>query len=186
LLQAALEAEALLAGRHLDNIAPALLGGLVLIRSLDPLEVVRLPVPRRLTLVLAHPDQELETRRGRAVLPREVRRGDALHQAAQVAAIVAASCQGDLALLGRAIDDRIAEPARARLLPGFREAKAAALEAGAFGCSISGSGPTTFAITGSRVTAERVGRAMRAAYAREGMACAVRIARPDLEGAREV
>ena len=110
----------------------------------------------------------------------------AIHQMAQVAAMVAALYSGDLALLGRALDDRIAEPARAPLLPGFLAAKRAALEAGALGASISGSGPTAFALAGSHSAAERIGAAMTAAYAAAGIGCVVRIDSVDATGARVV
>lgn len=183
LLLAALEAEAAVAGRHLDNVAPALLGGLVLIRSVDPPDVVRLDPPRGLVVVLAKPAYQLNTRRSRSVLPRQVPRAVALQQAANVAAMVAAASANDLPAFGRAIDDRIAEPARAGLLPGFVQAKQAALEAGAAGCSISGSGPTAFAVTGSVRAASRIATAMKAAYLRAGFGCEVRIARPDRDGA---
>ncbi|HEY9382517.1 MAG TPA: homoserine kinase [Gemmatimonadales bacterium] len=186
LLTASLEAEAIVSGRHADNVVAILLGGLVLIRSLDPLDLVRLPVPAALHLVLAHPDQAMATREGRAVLPDLIPREDAVHQAAQVGALVAAAFAGDLELLGRAIDDRIAEPFRAPLLTGFQEAKRAALAAGAFGCSISGSGPPAFAIVGDEATGSRVAAAMHEAYATVGVGCTTRIARPDLEGARRV
>lgn len=184
LIAAALEAEAVVAGRHADNIVAILLGGLVLIRSLDPLDLVRLPVPAGLRVILAHPDGSMNTRDGRAVLPASVPREVALHQAAQVGAIVAAAYSGDLALLGRAIDDRIAEPARAPLLKGFAEAKRAAMAAQALGCSISGSGPTAFALAGDDQSAARIGTAMAAAYAALGIHCTTRIALPDLQGAR--
>ena len=184
LILAALEAETTVAGRHADNLAPSILGGLVLIRSLSPLDLVRLPVPPGLQVVLVHPHMEFRTAEGRAALPREIPRALALHQAAQVGAIVAAAFQGDLGLLGRAIDDRLAEPARAPLLPGFVEAKRAALEAGALGCSISGSGPTVFALVSDRVTGERAATAMRAAYASVGLASDVRVALPDDDGLR--
>jgi homoserine kinase len=186
ILLAALEAESALAGQHADNLAPSLLGGLVLIRSLDPLDVIRLPVPPDLRIVLAHPDRSMGTREARAVLPDTVTRAIALHQAAQVAGIVAGAFSGDLALLGRAIDDRIAEPARAPLLEGFSEAKAAALAAGALGCSISGSGPTAFALVGDAATGARVAAAMRAAYAAKGIPSTTRVAPADLEGARRL
>jgi homoserine kinase len=186
LLEAALQAESTVAGHHADNIAPILLGGLVLIRSMDPLEVIRLPVPAGIVFVLAHPAQAMSTRDGRALLPPSVSRADALHQAAQVAAIVAAAYRGDAVLLGRSIDDRIAEPARAPALTGFREAKAAALAAGALGCSISGSGPTAFAVVADDRAGRRVADAMREAYAKAGILCATRLALPDLLGAREL
>jgi len=184
LLRACLEAEECVAGRHLDNIAPSLLGGIVLVRSLDPLDVVSLPVPPTLRVVLAYPDQRLRTADARAALPASLPRAIALHQVAQVGAMVAALCSGDLPLLGRAIDDRIAEPARAPLLPGFREAKAAALAAGALGASISGSGPTAFALCDGDAAAARVAAAMAAAYAGLGISAVVRTAEIDVRGTR--
>lgn len=186
LLRCCLEAEAAVAGRHLDNIAPSLLGGAILIRSLDPIDVVPLQVRGDLHIVLAHPRQRLETRRGRAVLPERVDRGTAMSQAAQVAGIVSAFATGDWALLGRSIDDRIAEPVRAPLLPGFLEAKAAALGAGALGCSISGSGPTAFAFATDETSAEKIRQAMVHAYETQGIPCSARIATADTVGARIV
>jgi homoserine kinase len=186
LLSAALEAEEGVSGRHADNIAPSLLGGIVLIRSLDPLDLVELPVPEQLLVVVARPHQQLRTAEARRVLPSHVERGVAVYQAAQVGAIVAALTAGDYGLLGRAIDDRIAEPVRAPLLPGFLEAKRAALNAGALGSSISGSGPTAFALVQGRETGERVAAAMSAAYSGCGHRSEVRVARIDREGARVV
>ena len=186
LLRAALASEERLAGRHADNIAPILLGGIALVRSLDPIDVVSLPVPRRLRVVIAHPDQRMATAVARAVLPTAVPRALALHQAAQVAAMVAALASGDLALLGRALDDRIAEPARAPHLPGFLAAKAAALAAGALGASISGAGPSAFALADGDESAGVVAAAMAAAYRSEGVAAATRVAAIDERGARSM
>jgi homoserine kinase len=186
LIDACLAAEEAVAGRHVDNIAPSMLGGIILIRAMDPLDLIRLPVPEELHVVLVRPDQRMRTAEARAVLPREVSRAVALHQAAHVAAMVAALALGDYALLARAVDDRIAEPARAGLLPGFAEAKAAALEAGALGSSISGSGPTVFALARGRDAAERVGRAMRQVYAARGLSSDVLVGRVDRAGARVI
>ncbi len=186
LLDACLEAEEAVAGRHADNLAPALLGGIVLIRAMDPLELVELPVPPELFVVLVRPEQRMRTADARSVLPREISRAVALHQAAQVAAMVAALASADYALLGRAIEDRIAEPARAGLLPGFAEAKAAALAAGALGSSISGSGPTAFALTQGRDAADRVVAAMVAAHRTGGRRCEAHVGRVDRRGARIV
>ncbi len=183
LIEACLDAEEAVAGRHADNIAPSLLGGIVLIRSMEPLDVVQLPVPAELHVVLARPEQRMRTAEARAVLPRQVSRAVALHQAAQVAAMVAALARDDYALLARSVDDRIAEPARAGLLPGFLEAKAAALAAGALGSSISGSGPTAFALARGRESAERIGAAMAAAYRAGGAECRVRVGPVDRTGA---
>jgi homoserine kinase len=186
LVGASLAAEESVSGRHADNIAPSLLGGIVLIRSLEPLDLVELPVPDELFVVVARPDQRMRTAEARSVLPSEISRAVAVYQAAQVGAMIAALASGDYGLLGRAIDDRIAEPARAGLLPGFREAKQAALAAGALGSSISGSGPTTFALVQGQEIGKRVGDAMAAAYAACGQRSEVRVTRIDREGARVV
>ena len=186
LLHAALDAEETVSGRHADNIAPALFGGIVLIRSLDPLDLIELPVPEELRVVVARPHQQLRTAESRRVLPAHISRAAAVYQAAQVGAIVAALASGDYGLLGRAIDDRIAEPARAPLLPGFLEAKQAAMEAGALGSSISGSGPTAFALVRGHVDGERVAAAMSAAYSACGHRSDVRVGRVDRQGARIV
>ncbi len=183
LIEACLIAETVVAGRHADNIAPSLLGGLVLVRSLEPVEVVSIPVPSNLWIVLAHPEQVLRTAEGRARLPKQIPCDLALRQAAQVAALVVACANDDLQLLGRALVDEIAEPARAPLLPGFVEAKAAALAAGAIGCSISGSGPTSFAFAATKAVAERVAAAMQTAYLTRGIPCRARVTQPDTRGA---
>ncbi|HXU46431.1 MAG TPA: homoserine kinase [Thermoanaerobaculia bacterium] len=186
LLAASLAGEAGVAGRHLDNVAPSLLGGAVLVRSLDPIDAIRLPVPEALRVVLAHPQQELRTAEARAVLPQMVSREIAVHQLAHTAALVAGLCLGDLALIGRALDDRLAEPARSPLLPGFAAAKAAALAAGALGASISGSGPTLFALAASDEIAANVAAALAVSYIESGLDCDVRVAEVDLDGAREL
>jgi len=184
LLEAALNAESHVAGRHLDNILPSLIGGIVLIRDPATYDYLRLPVPPGLRVVLAQPGQRLRTADGRAVLPAELPRDLALYQAAQVGAMVLAFASNDLPLLRRALDDRIAEPARAPLLPGFARAKERALEAGAFGCSISGSGPTAFAFAADEADAAEIGAAMRDAYETAGVRCSVRICEVSPTGAR--
>ena len=184
ILEAALYSETHLAGRHLDNIAPSYMGGIVLIRSLDPIDVQAIPVPESLHIALACPEQKLRTAEARAVLPVEVALTVALHQAAQVGGIVAALYAGDLAFLGRCIDDRIAEPARAVLLPGFTKAKQAAMAAGALGVSISGAGPTAFALCRSNEDANRIAKAMCDAYGKSGLECIARVTRPDSAGTR--
>lgn len=183
LLSCCLEAESAVAGRHLDNIAPCLLGGIVLIRSLDPIDVCALPVPRDLRIVLALPEQRLATAEARAVLPHTLPRAVVVHQLAQVAAMVHALHAADLGLLGAAMDDRIAEPARAPLIPGFAEAKRAALDSGALGASISGGGPTIFALCGDDLSARRVAGAMQEAFATAGVNSSTRVAQIDDVGA---
>jgi homoserine kinase len=183
-MAACLDAEEVVSGRHADNIVTSLFGGIVLIRCLDPLDVVTLPVPKELWVVVVRPNQRVRTADARAVLPADIPRAVALYQAAQVGAMVAALATSDYNLLGRAIDDRIAEPARAGLLPGFREAKAAALRAGALGCSISGSGPSVFALVRGREVGLSVGQAMEKAYESSGLSSETRVVQVDPKGAR--
>lgn len=164
LLSCAFEGERLGAGSaHADNIAPALYGGFVLVRCPNPPDIVRLPVPRALTAVVVHPDLEIETARARALLGETVPLGDAVRQWANLGALVDALHRGDLALLARSLEDTIAEPRRATLVPGLAIIKQAAADAGALGCSLSGSGPSLFALCRDAASAERVAAAMTAA-----------------------
>jgi homoserine kinase len=183
LLEAALAAETRVAGRHADNLAPALLGGIVLIHGMDPLDIVPLPVPSSLRIVLACPSQRLATASARAVLPRAVDRETAVRQAAHVALMIVAFTTGDLSLLRRAVHDEIAEPARAPLLPGFFAARSAAFDAGALGVSISGAGPTSFAFADSDDAARRIAAAMVEGYRSAGVVASARIERIDERGA---
>ena len=164
LLRSAMEGERAAAGAaHPDNVAPALMGGFVLARAIDPPDVVRLPVPAGLACAVLHPAIEIETRAARAILPPSVLLADAVRQWANVGALVAALHSGDLDLLGRAMVDHIVEPRRAHLVPGFVRVTAAAREAGAIGSGLSGAGPCVFALCRSLDDARRAGEAMLAA-----------------------
>ena len=184
LIGAALLAETKVSGHHADNVIPALVGGIVLIRSLDDMDFVRLAVPEALRIVLVHPGYRVSTQDARRALPEWVDRPTTVHQMAQVGAIVNALATGDLELLGRAMDDRLAEPMRVPLLPGFADAKRAALEAGALGCGISGAGPSAFALVDDDRIADEVARAMIDAYAMRSVKADARVARIDERGAR--
>jgi homoserine kinase len=168
LIACALEGERLGAGSaHADNIAPSLCGGLVLVRCPNPPDVVRLPVPAGLTAVVVHPDLEIETARARALIGDTVRLADAVRQWANLGALVDGLHRGDFALISRSLEDTIAEPRRAPLVPGLAAIKRAALDAGALGCGLSGSGPSIFALCASREAAPRVADAMTAAVRAE-------------------
>jgi homoserine kinase len=179
IILAALEGEQFVSGRHLDNIAPITLGGLVLSRSIEPLDVVKLTVPDDWCVVLARPLVRIETKKARAILPQQWDRFSWTRQMANTAALIHAFATSDGALARRALEDLYAEPRRAPLIPHFDDIKRAALEAGAFGCSISGSGPTIFAIA-DETTAERCAAAMNIGD------CEVRVAHIDRRGARPV
>jgi len=154
---------------HADNTAPSLLGGFVLIRSYEPLDVLRLPVPPGLACAVVHPHTEVKTEDARRILKKEVRLADAIRQWGNLAALVASLYEGDLALLGRSLQDVVAEPIRSLLIPGFPGVKRAALAAGALGCSISGSGPSVFALCASAAAAQPVGAAMVEAFRTAGL-----------------
>jgi homoserine kinase len=164
LMACAFEGERVGAGSaHADNIGPSLYGGFVLVRQPDPPDVIRLPVPAGLTAVVVHPDLEIETARARALLGDTVPLADAIRQWANLGALVDALHRADFALMARALEDRIAEPRRAALVPGLAAIKRAATDAGALGCSLSGSGPSLFALCATAAAAQRVARAMTAA-----------------------
>jgi homoserine kinase len=161
LIACAIEGEGLGArSAHPDNIAPALCGGFVLVRHPDPPDIVRLPVPEGLMAVVVHPDLEIETAKARALLGTTVPLADAIRQWANLGALVDGLHRADFALISRALEDTIAEPRRASLVPGLAAIKQAAVEAGALGCSLSGSGPSLFALCRGTDTARRVADAM--------------------------
>jgi homoserine kinase len=161
LIACALEGERIGAGSaHADNIAPSICGGFVLVRRAVPPDIVRLPVPSGLTAVVVHPDLEIETAKARALLGTSVPLTDAVKQWANLGALIHALHTSDFALLSRSLEDTIAEPRRAPLVPGLSLIKRAAAEAGALGCSLSGSGPSLFALCDKRTTADQVAEAM--------------------------
>jgi homoserine kinase len=185
LLGCALEAESLVSGRHADNVAPALLGGAVLLRGLDPVALTAVGVHPSLALVLVTPAYEVETARARALLPQDVSRGDAVSQASRLASLVLGLERGDLDLVRDGMRDAIAEPRRLPLYPGYLEACAAGLEAGAAGIAVSGSGPSLVAITPAARTLP-VARALEEAYRKEGVSAVSHCAQVDTLGARVV
>jgi homoserine kinase len=165
LLPYAMEGERIACGTaHADNVGPCLLGGFVLIRSYDPLDVVSLPTPSSAWVVVVTPSVEVRTEDARKILRHSIPLVDAISQWGNVAALVAAIYRDDVALMGRALQDKVIEPVRAALIPGFYEAKSAALSTGALGCSISGSGPSLFALAASQNHANTAGAAVVAAF----------------------
>jgi homoserine kinase len=188
LLTCAFEGERIGAGSaHGDNIAPCLYGGLVLVRHANPPDIVRLPVPDGLVAVVVHPHLEIETAHARALLGDTVKLADAIQQWANLGAFVDALHRADFALLSRTLEDRVAEPRRAPLVPGFDTIKSAAMSAGALGCSLSGSGPSMFALCRGDDRARRVAAAMTEAAVRAiGSAPETYVSPIDARGARVV
>lgn len=162
LLPAALAGEAVTSGTvHADNVTPAMLGGMTLVRSHQPIDAVVIPVPAGLHYAVVLPACTVNTAESREALPKKVLLEDASYQWAQVGALVAGFFSGNMDLIGRSLEDRIVEPARVESIPHFHAMKAAALDAGALGASIAGSGPAVFALTRDRNSAQEVLLAMQ-------------------------
>ena len=173
---------------HADNAAPSLLGGIKAIRGYAPIDLIDLPVPPALRLAVVHPHVEVQTAAARRLLRG---RGFPIEQAVanlgNMAGFVSALYRGDLELLGRSIEDHLVEPLRIPLIPGFAAVKEAARGAGALGCSISGSGPSVFAVAGDDETAARVAAAMQHAFAdAAGLESEAYVGPVNLEGAKRV
>ena len=170
---------------HADNIAPCICGGFVLVRQASPADIVTLPVPAGLTAVVVHPDLEIETAMARQLLGTEVPLTDAVQQWANLGAFVHALHTADFSLLSRSLQDTIAEPRRAPLLPGLAQIQEAARAAGALGCSLSGSGPSLFALCAGDAVAARVAEAMgHAIQTHTGVTYQTYISRITGQGAR--
>jgi homoserine kinase len=183
-LTASAEAEAFASGAtHLDNVAPILLGGVRLVAF--GARVRELPWPDELLFVLLQPELELSTRQARAVLPGSVPLPLAVAHAQNLAALVHALHAQERELLAATLRDLLVEPHRAPLVPGFAAVKAAALAAGALGCSLSGAGPAMFAVAEAG-RAEEVGAAAAEAWHMAGVAARVRVCKVDRCGARVV
>ncbi|MFA4838004.1 MAG: homoserine kinase [Candidatus Neomarinimicrobiota bacterium] len=170
LLSIAIQSEKLACGAaHADNVAPALFGGFVLIRENDPPDIVELPVPDNLYCTIIHPEVEIRTADARNILTPQIPLKDAVRQWANTAGLVAGLFRKDFALIGRSLHDHVIEPQRAMLIPYFYELKQAALASGALGCSISGSGPSVFALSQTQVVAAKIAEAMQTVLNNHGI-----------------
>ncbi|MEO0789423.1 MAG: homoserine kinase [Bacteroidota bacterium] len=151
---------------HADNVAPSLLGGIILIRSNESLDIHQLPVPDGLQVAVVHPDIEILTKDARAVLSDTVPLKTAIAQSGNLATFIKALYTEDLLLMQRSLHDLMVEPQRKKLITGFEEARKSALDAGALGCSISGAGPSIFCLADSGYLAQAAGQAMQAVFSR--------------------
>ncbi|MFV9482437.1 homoserine kinase [Christiangramia sp. ASW11-125] len=157
LIEFAMQGELLASGNaHADNVAPALLGGFSLVRSYDPLEILALPAPSEIRMVVLHPMIEIKTRESRAIIKQNVTLASAIAQWGNLGAFVSALYTCDYELMGRSLHDAIVEPVRSILIPYFDDLKKLALDKGALGFGISGSGPSVFAMCQGDTAAEEV------------------------------
>lgn len=183
LLQFAIEGERIACGSaHADNAAPALLGGFVIIRSYKPLDVIKINTPENLFATIIHPHIEIKTSDARKILKIDIPFSDAIIQWGNVAGLVAGLMSSDYALIGRSLNDVIVEPIRSILIPGFVESKKAATDAGALGFSISGSGPSLFALSNSEEIAKNVGIAVEEVFHSLKIECEVYISKINQDG----
>ncbi|HMC01457.1 MAG TPA: homoserine kinase [Flavobacteriaceae bacterium] len=149
---------------HADNLAPGIFGGFTLVKSLYPLEVLELPTPKDLYAVIVHPQVEIKTSEARAMLPNNVPLIDAIIQWANVGSFVHALHTSDYGLIQRSLQDIVIEPYRKRLIPHFSQVKSEAMNSGALGCAISGSGPSIFALSHGLKNAKKIEMAMKKVY----------------------
>lgn len=163
----AMEGEKLISGgvAHADNVAPSLLGGVVLIRGYKPLDIVKLPVPEGFHCSVVHPDIMVSTKMAREVMPKEIPVRDAVRQWGNVGGLVAGLTLGDVDLVGRSMVDVVAEPCRRGFIPAFEILRDKVLKAGALAMNISGSGPSVFALSKDEETARKVCGIMKEHFA---------------------
>lgn len=163
----AMQGEKLASGAaHADNVAPCMLGGIILIRSYHPLDIIRLPFPKKLFIVVVHPQVEVLTKDARAVLQKNIPIQVAIQQWGNTAALTAGLFTNDMALIGRSVEDHVAEPYRAALIPHFKKVKTAALDQGGIACSISGSGPSVFVLCDGKAKTEKIASSIKKIFSK--------------------
>jgi homoserine kinase len=181
----AMEAERVACGSaHADNVAPCLMGGFVLVRDYNPLDVIKIPATENLYATLVHPHLELKTSDSRRVLKPTVNLKDAISQTGNIAGLMIGLTTEDYSLISRSLKDTIAEPIRSAFIPGFEQVRNAAAAAGGLGCGISGSGPTMFALSKDSATAAKVGGAMQLEFLKYHLKSEVYVSKVNQEGAK--
>ncbi len=185
LIPYAMEGEKVASGSiHADNIAPALLGGVTLIRSYDPLDIKHIPYPDDLLCAVIHPQLEIKTAESRKLIPQTVPLETALKQCGNLAGLVAGLSSGDYPLIGRSVTDLFAEPYRTRQLPDFAALKESALDAGSVGTGLSGSGPSVFSLCRGEEMASGVGKVMKTHFTVRGIESRIYISRISQAGCK--
>lgn len=187
LVEFAMEGEKLATGvAHADNVAPALFGGCTLIRSQDPVDIVSIPTPEELYITIIHPQIEIKTSDAREILKTNVPLKSAIKQWANVGGLVSGFFMNDYDLIGRSLQDHIIEPIRSILIPDFNALKQSALNVGALGCGISGSGPSVFALSKGNYIAERVSDAMATIYAKVNIPYEMHVSKVNTAGIKTI
>lgn len=172
---------------HADNVAPAILGGFVIVRHAVQQEIVSVDLPKNWFVAICHPHMELSTRKARKVMPENVSMRRLAINASNAATIISALHQNDMELFGRSLmADAVVEPVRAGLISGYAEVKDAALMAGAAGVSICGAGPSMFAVCGSQLRVDKISEAMASAWNNMGIETDSYVSRFGAKGAKQI
>ena len=170
LITFAMQGEVLASGSpHADNVSPVLMGGITLVRSIEPIDVIKLPCPKELTSVILHPKIELRTLHAREIIKKNVSMEKAIRQWGNLGALISALFTEDYDLLSRSLKDEIIEPMRSLLIPEFEVLNKTSMDAGAIGFGISGSGPSVYALTKGIDSANKVAKAMDEFYSTIGI-----------------
>jgi len=185
LVQFAMQGEVLASGSaHADNVAPALCGGFTLVRGYNPLDIIRIDSPSELYATVIHPQIELKTSEMRAVLQPMVSLKSAITQWGNVGGLIAGLYTSDYELIGRSLHDDIVEPLRGKFIPNFNLVKQTALDHGALGAGISGSGPSIFALSKGKVTAQAIADAMAKVFDSTSIPYEIHVSRINAEGVK--
>ncbi len=183
LVSFAMQGEKLASGNaHADNVAPCLLGGFTLVRSSNPLDIIKIESPSELYATVVHPQIELKTSDARSVLKQTVSLKSAITQWGNVGGLIAGLYTKDYDLIGRSLHDEIVEPLRSVLIPGFDLIKKTAYENGALGSGISGSGPSIFALSKGKETADKIAKAMSDVYDAMNLPYEIHVSKVNDEG----
>ena len=184
LLPFAMEGEKLASGSyHTDNVAPSLLGGMTICRDSELFDVHRVYTPKGLYAVVLYPHIEILTKDARAILSDEVSLKQMIKQTGNLGTLLLGMINSDLDLISRSLEDAVIEPQRSKLIPHFYDVKGAAIEKGALGCSISGAGPSIFALCRNSLEAEQVGNAMQNVFTQAKIKSELFISEINTEGA---
>ncbi len=187
LVRFAMQGEKLASGSaHADNVAPAILGGFTLVRSYDPLDIIKIKSPDEIYASVIHPQIELKTSDARSVLKQNIPLKSAITQWGNVGGLIAGLYTNDYDLIGRSLHDEIVEPLRSVLIPGFDSVKKAAIQNGALGSGISGSGPSIFALSRGKETAEEVAKAMAEVYDRLKLPYEIHVSKVNDQGIKVI
>ncbi|WP_318312545.1 homoserine kinase [Flagellimonas crocea] len=187
LVQFAMQGEKLASDvAHADNVAPAIYGGFTLVRSYEPLDIVPIPTPPELFATVIHPQIEIKTSDSRKILKTTISMQQGIQQWGNLGGLIAGLFQNDYDLIGRSLHDHIVEPIRSILIPAFDDIKANALEAGALGSGISGSGPSIFALSKGEEIAKQVAESMKNTYQNIGVDFDIHISKVNSQGVKKI